>query len=217
MPEPTQPWAAAVTYAAIGATRAPDLLRHPPPGFRASERTARIGHGAARWEFASEEVQTWGLKRRAGFRVDPIAVPADVLDNSYIPVAFDTAGVPITPAGRSEGQVFTSSGDELLRPGDTAILSVGWGPARVREPVRVVYLVNEAKLRGYAYGTLPGHPLQGEESFVVEHRPDDSVWICVRSFSRPASRFWRAVYPALRLTQEFYTRRYLRALAVPLG
>lgn len=215
MPE-TELWAEAVTYGAIGATRAPDLLQHPPTGFRASERTARIGHGEGRWEFASEQVQTWGLKRRAGFRVEPVPVPADVLDNTYVPVAFDTAGIPITPAGRAEGQVFTSMGDELLRPGDTAILSVGWGPARVREPVRVVYLVNESRRRGYAYGTLPGHPLVGEESFVVEHRPDDSVWITVRSFSRPANRFWWTAYPVLRLAQEYFTRRYLGALAVPL-
>lgn len=86
----------------------------------------------------------------------------------------------------------------------------------MNEPVRIVYLVNEEHRRGYAYGTLPGHPLFGEESFVVEHRADDSVRITVRAFSRPSSRFWWAVYPALRLAQAYFTRRYLRVLAVPI-
>lgn len=185
---------AAVTYGAVGATRAPDLLRFPPAGFRATERTARIGHGAARWEHAWLQTMSWGIKRRSGFRVDPVA-----------------------SAEPRDEQVFSPDGFELVHPGDTAILSLGWGPLRLHEPVRVVYLIDEPRRRGFAYGTLPGHPLQGEECFVVEHRPDDSVWITVRAFSRPASRRWRVLYPALRIAQEVFTRRYLRALAQPIG
>lgn len=209
-------WRVPVTYGAIGGTQSEDLLSFPPAGFRPNEARARIGHGDARWEFASVQIMTWGLKRRAGFRVDPVPVPAEVLDNSYVPVVFDASGVPVTSATMRGEPAYSPEGDELLRPGDTAVLSVGVGNARVYEPVRVVYVVNEAARQGFAYGTLPGHPLRGEESFVVERRDDDSVWITVRSFSRPANRWWWALYPALRFVQAVVTRRYLRALAVPL-
>lgn len=97
----------------------------------------------------------------------------------------------------------------LVCPGDTAMLH--FGP--LREPVRVVYVVDEPDRVGFGYGTLEGHPLQGEECFVVEHRDDGSVWLVVRSFSRPSTRFWRAMAPAVRVAQSLLTRRYLSALA----
>jgi len=43
------------------------------------------------------------------------------------------------------------------------------------------------------------------------------VWIVIRAFSRPSAWYWWAVAPVLRATQWFYTRRYLRALAGPIG
>lgn len=209
-------WQVPVTYGAIGQTASPLLAKYPPEGFRPNQARARIGHGRARWEFASIHIMTWGLKRRAGFRVDPVPVPAEVLDNSYVPVAFDGTGAPVIAAALRGDVEFASNGDALLRPGDTAVLSLGWRRWRIEEPVRVVYVVAEERRRGFAYGTLPGHPLRGEESFVVEWRDDDSVWMTVTSFSRPAGWFWWVSYPVLRLFQEFFTRRYLRALAGPL-
>jgi uncharacterized protein (UPF0548 family) len=83
-------------------------------------------------------------------------------------------------------------------------------------PVRVVYVLDEPDRRGAAFGTLPGHPLAGEELFVVERRDDDSVWLTVRIFSRPAGGFWSAVRPALRLVQSLLVRRYLHELLGPL-
>lgn len=44
---------------------------------------------------------------------------------------------------------------------------VGAGPLRLRAPCRVVYTVTESRRRGFAYGTLPGHPECGEEAFVI--------------------------------------------------
>jgi uncharacterized protein (UPF0548 family) len=38
------------------------------------------------------------------------------------------------------------------------------------------------------------------------------VWFVLRAFSRPAGFFWFLVEPVLLLTQQFYTRRYMRAL-----
>ena len=87
------------------------------------------------------------------------------------------------------------------------------GPLGVPAPAEVVYVVDEPRRRGFAYGTLPGHPESGEEAFIIERRDDDSVWLVISAFSRPSSWFWWAGYPVLRVVQEIYTRRYLRALA----
>jgi uncharacterized protein (UPF0548 family) len=202
-----------VTYTAVGGTRAGDLLRYPPPGFRPIERRVRIGHGAERWERAWVETLSFGIQRRAGFRVRRLATPDAVLENTYVPVGFDAEGHPTRSADTSSGEiVYSSSGDELLRPGETAVLSLGWGVVSLRIPIRVVYVVEEERRRGFAYGTLRGHPERGEEAFLVEWRDDDSVWLVIRAFSRPANLFWWAVYPALRIMQAIFTSRYEHAL-----
>ncbi|MDM4761815.1 DUF1990 domain-containing protein [Galbitalea sp. SE-J8] len=212
-------WQRPVSYAAVGATQAADLLRYPPRGYRPVERRARIGHGEDRFAFASIAVMTWGVQRGSGMRVDLLDAPAEVTDMTYVPVAFDEAGEPVAPAATStaDEQVFAPDGTKAVAPGDTAMLHIPFGPFRVSAPVRVVYVVDEPTRRGFAYGTLAGHPEDGEEAWVVDRRDDGSVWITMRAFSRPSGPLWWVVYPVLRLSQEVYTRRYLRALAGPIA
>lgn len=89
------------------------------------------------------------------------------------------------------------------------------GPIRVREPVRVVAVVERPDARGFAYGTLEGHPVSGEEAFVVRRSPDGEVRLTLRSLTAASAGPWRAAFPALLLAQRWYRRRYLRALAPP--
>lgn len=97
----------------------------------------------------------------------------------------------------------------VAQPGAVAVL--GLGPLRV--PCRVVYVVDEPLRRGFAYGTLPGHPECGEESFVVELDPDSGdVLTRITAFSRPGNRLIRLAGPANRMVQSVITRRYLRAV-----
>jgi uncharacterized protein (UPF0548 family) len=98
-------------------------------------------------------------------------------------------------------------GDEPVVAGEGVI--IWFGP--VRESVRVVRVVDEPRRRGFAYGTLPHHPLRGEEAFLVEHRDDDAVELVVRAFSRPNGRWWLAA-PVLRIARPVILRHYLRAL-----
>lgn len=205
-----------MSYAAIGATQAEDLLQYPPLGYRPIERKARIGHGDARFEYAWTTAMSWGIQRNAGFEVRVSESPSEVTDQTYIPVSFDTAGVPVRPNAPVDEDVYGRDGAGFLHPGQTVELVIPFGPFGVKSPARVVYVVDEPKRKGFAYGTLPGHPEDGEEAFLVELSADGSVWLTVRAFSRPATWYWWAVYPVLRLVQEFYTRRYLRALAGPL-
>ena len=92
---------------------------------------------------------------------------------------------------------------------DATILACGL----IREPVRVIYVIDEPDRCGYAYGTLPGHPLRGEELFIIERDDAGVITMRIRSFSRPATAFWWAMYPVLRVIQLIVVRRYLRALA----
>jgi uncharacterized protein (UPF0548 family) len=72
--------------------------------------------------------------------------------------------------------------------------------------------VDEDRRRGFAYGTLPGHPERGEEAFVVRLTDVDEVRFRIRAFSRPASLLARAGGPLTRLAQQFATGRYVTAM-----
>ena len=93
-----------------------------------------------------------------------------------------------------------------------AVMRLGIGIASIQAPVRVVYLVDEPRRRGFAYGTLQGHPERGEEAFVVERRDDDSVAFTLTAFSRPAWWIVRVTGPIVRGVQALITNRYVRSL-----
>ncbi|MCX5267826.1 DUF1990 domain-containing protein [Streptomyces sp. NBC_00199] len=77
----------------------------------------------------------------------------------------------------------------------------------IKAPCRVVWTVDEPRRAGWAYGTLPGHPERGEESFVVDRTGDGTVWLTVTAFSRAAKWYTRAGGPATRSLQHAYARR----------
>ncbi len=207
-----------VTYGSVGGTQAVDLMQYPPKGHRPAEYRARIGHGEARWQYACDQVLTWGIQHNAGMRVERVPAADGFADSGYQPVRFDDDGVPVEAAELGSEPQYTADGVQLTFPGETIVLHVPvLGLFRVTAPARVVLIVDEPDRRGFAYGTLPGHPESGEELFVVERTEDGSVWLSIRAFSRPAHAGWRLVAPALRLFQETWSRRYLRALAGPIG
>ncbi|MDF9716989.1 DUF1990 domain-containing protein [Nocardioides sp. ChNu-99] len=101
--------------------------------------------------------------------------------------------------------------------GSVAELLLGVGPVGPRAPVLVVAAEATPRRVGYAYGTLPGHPEEGEEAFVLEHRPDDTVVLVVRAFSRPATWWSRIGAPVTAVVQRRVTDRYLTALTDVTG
>lgn len=83
----------------------------------------------------------------------------------------------------------------------------------VVEPVEVLTVVNEPDRRGFSYRTLPGHPVDGEEAFLV-HRRGDDIHLTIRSLTRAASdQPWRLLFPLLLFAQRVVRGRYLKALA----
>ncbi|MEK6311265.1 MULTISPECIES: DUF1990 family protein [Curtobacterium] len=203
----------ALTYGAVGATQASDLMTYPPEGFTPTESRARIGHGDARFETAVTQALSWQIQERSGIRVHVDDQPEDD-EVRYNPVTFDEHGVPIAPAsiGAPKVERFAPDGTPLLTAGTTATLTMHAFGQTVHAPVRVVSIIDETDRKGFAYGTLDGHPLSGEESFVVERTPDGSVWLQLRQFSQPASRKWRLVEPLLRRQQRVMAEKYLAAL-----
>jgi uncharacterized protein (UPF0548 family) len=106
-----------------------------------------------------------------------------------------------------------TASEAIAQPGAIVLLSAGSWPLQLRAPCRVVYTVTEAQRRGFAYGTLPGHPESGEEAFMIEHQQDGFVVLTITAFSRPATGAARAAGPLGRLIQRRVTERYLIALA----
>jgi uncharacterized protein (UPF0548 family) len=75
---------------------------------------------------------------------------------------------------------------------------------------RVIYLLeaqpeNGGKIErtGFAYGTLPGHAVRGEEIFSIEwHVDTNEVWYDIFSFSLPANVLIRLAGPLARAAQK---------------
>ncbi len=97
--------------------------------------------------------------------------------------------------------------------GATVLVVLRVGPVHVIAPNRVVAVIDEPTRFAYAYGTLPGHPECGEESFVVELLDDEVVRATIRVHARGATLAARAAAPIVRQLQAVALRRYLCALA----
>lgn len=105
----------------------------------------------------------------------------------------------------------TSTGTSVVLD-DRRWLLARVGPVVVREPVQVVAVVQGQDRRGFAYGTLEGHPVSGEEAFIVSRTPDGAVRLTLRSLTRAPRGPWRAAFPVAVVAQRWYRRRYARAL-----
>ena len=109
---------------------------------------------------------------------------------------------------------FTVTPDAPAEAGQRPVIMAHPFGLSIREPVEVVAVVRTPARVGFAYRTLPGHPVSGEEAFIA-HRDGDAVMLTVRSLTRPGDTVgWRAAYPALLIAQRVARRRYLRALRV---
>jgi len=97
-------------------------------------------------------------------------------------------------------------------PGVEVTSRLGVGPLRIPAPCRVVWTMSDVDEAGFGYGTLPGHPARGEESFVVRRDDTGEVWFTVTSFSRPARWYMAAAGPVAPLLQGLYARLLGRTL-----
>ncbi|HEX6684769.1 MAG TPA: DUF1990 domain-containing protein [Candidatus Limnocylindrales bacterium] len=92
--------------------------------------------------------------------------------------------------------------------GDIVRLRIG----PIHAPCRILFRESAPERAGFTYGTLPGHPARGEETFLVTHGPDDRVWLQVRSFSVAGRWYTRLAGPAMPMLQRRFARACGRAL-----
>ncbi|MGO3884681.1 MAG: DUF1990 family protein [Mycetocola sp.] len=138
------------------------------------------------WDRLTDDLLHWRVKTRSGFTVLP-------------------------GTGTGTGTNADASG-VAVRVGARPIIRAGALGIRVHEPVEVVAVVRTPTRVGFAYRTLPGHPVRGEEAFIL-HRNSTGITLTIRSLTRPAaSGMWRALFPLLRVAQVVARFRYLRSL-----
>jgi uncharacterized protein (UPF0548 family) len=156
-----------------------------------------------------------------GFTYPEVGATADRLPPGYHHVResaiigrgrarFESAASRVMAWGmlRGAGARVTPSSD-IAEVGSVVI--VGLGP--VRAPCRVIYVIADENRRGFAYGTLPGHPESGEELFTVRYDPTtEDVYAEVTAFSRHARWWSRALAPVTTLLQRLMAKRYVTSV-----
>ena len=98
-----------------------------------------------------------------------------------------------------------------LELGQTAVLSTRTLGIWLLFACRVTALVDEPTQFGFTYATLPDHPEQGEETFMLFLR-DGTVDFSITANSRPGTTISRLAGPIGQLLQKRYTDRYLSAM-----
>jgi uncharacterized protein (UPF0548 family) len=81
---------------------------------------------------------------------------------------------------------------------------------------RVIYVIDEPRRWGFAYGTLPDHVERGEERFLIEWLDDDSVWYDILAFSRPQHPLVKLSFPLARMLQKRFARESLARMKLAM-
>lgn len=103
-----------------------------------------------------------------------------------------------------------------VREGETFAIVFSLPVGFVMAAGRIIYVIDEPGRRGFAYGTLPGHPEQGEEAFILIRR-DGRVWFELTAFSRPRHPLAVIGRPASRLMQHRATAGYIAGMRAAVG
>ena len=153
------------------------------------------------------ELQTWPANGSGIFRRSEATALIGQGDQVWDRATEDVLGWAVkTRSG------FTVDDARKVTPGSELTITARIAGVTIREPVRVATVIETDTRVGFSYRTLPGHPVAGEEAFIV-HRDGDNVFLTVRSLTAPSNEQpWRALYPLLRIAQVVARRRYLRAL-----
>jgi uncharacterized protein (UPF0548 family) len=102
----------------------------------------------------------------------------------------------------------------VVVPGARVVNGWGIGPFRINAPCEVVWVRRPVpggapQSAGFAYGTLPGHPVRGEEAFEVDIDENGMVTFAVTAFSTPSNWFYAAGGALARRAQRCITSRYI--------
>ncbi|WP_227980839.1 DUF1990 family protein [Nocardia spumae] len=127
---------------------------------------------------------------------------------------FESAGDQVLGYRMQRGSgIFHHADTPVAEPGTALTVRLGVAGLGITAPCRVIYVIDEPNRRGFAYGTLPGHPEIGEELFAVEYDPaDEAVYGIVEAFSKPGTWYVRLGGPVVRGLQRVMAGRYIEAI-----
>jgi uncharacterized protein (UPF0548 family) len=171
-----------LTYDAVRSTRYDET----PQGYHRLEHLQRIGAGDEVFTRAVDALLTWRMHRAAGLPISATDTPPRVGTTALGHMGPGLLINRLRTAGRL-------------------------GSLGLPVPCRVVWTIDEPDRIGFAYGTLPGHPASGEESFVVT-RNADGVHFMIRAYSRAGTWYARLGGPLTRIGQQLAARRYASTL-----
>jgi len=105
---------------------------------------------------------------------------------------------------------------DVVLPGTRVVSGFGVGPFRIDAPCEVVWVRRPVpgggpQSAGFGYGTLPGHPVRGEESFEISLDERGLVLIKVTAFGVPSNWFYAAGGAVTARARRLVTSRYLRS------
>ena len=101
--------------------------------------------------------------------------------------------------------------------GETLALAIPVGPIWISATCRIVEVVDSPDRYGFTYSTLPHHPEDGEESFVVTRQEDGTVDVTVTAVWRPATLANHLCPPLTRFLQNRAINHYLDGITSPTG
>lgn len=102
--------------------------------------------------------------------------------------------------------------DRHVTTGQNAVFELRIGPWGFTAPVRVIDVVHTATSARLTYGTLPGHPLRGEEQVTIRLGSDGVVQADILRFSRPAKPLSQLASPVVSHYHRKITDHLLAAL-----
>lgn len=158
--------------------------------------------------FSYSQVGATQTKPPAGYRVDHYRIELGEGQQTFQRAVaelrawrqFDLGWVSVVP------------GDQPIGVGITVAVQARVLNVWSLNATRIVYVIDEEKRFGFAYGTLPDHVEEGEERFLVEQLEDGAVWYDIYAFSRPRHPLARLGFPVTRMLQKRFARESLAAM-----
>ena len=127
---------------------------------------------------------------------------------------FDAAKLAIQQwAGHASASINRFPQTPPIEWGQTLSLAIPVGPIAVTAVSRIVDVVDAADRYGFTYSTLPHHPSDGEESFILDRSEDGSATITVTAVWKMNTLAGRICPPVTTFLQNRAIGQYLDGIA----
>jgi len=100
-----------------------------------------------------------------------------------------------------------------IMAGQTLAMAIPVGPLAITATSRIIDVVDEPERYGFTYTTMPHHPVDGEESFIVERGPTGAVTVTVIAVWQQAMLATRVCPPVTTFLQDRAIGQYLDGIA----